>query len=299
MTVSTPIISPLDGFDTDYIAADAQHRLAVYTNLPPGKYMLRLEGTNRNHVWGEPATLDIRVRPAWFQTMFFRVSEIAAMVLLAGSVVQGRTIWLRRRQIYLEDLVQERTAELVSRTKDLVASQETLRDLAYLDTLTALPNRRLFNEKLQDLLKAAVAPGTEFVLILIDLDGFKTVNDTLGHDAGDDLLVIAGGRLRAALRAGDFVARLGGDEFAILLAHITEADLVRQVCDRVVAGMMAPLEIRGQSVKIGASVGVALSPAHGQTAEDLYKHADQALYQAKRSGKGVWRLYSDTPLKAA
>ena len=74
---------------------------------------------------------------------------------------------------------------------------------------------------------------------------------------------------------------------------------MRQVCDRVVAGMMAPLEIRGQSVKIGASVGVALCPAHGQTAENLHKHADQALYQAKRSGKGVWRWYADTPLEAA
>ena len=289
----------LDGFDTDYTTADAQHRLAVYTNLPPGSYTLRLEGTNRDGVWGEPATLHIRVRPAWFQTSFFRVCEFAALILLGGSVVQGRTIWLRRRQIYLEGLVQERTAELVSRTKDLVASQQSLRELAYLDTLTSLPNRRFFNETLQDLLKAAVAPGTEFVLILIDLDGFKRVNDTLGHDAGDDLLVLAAGRLRMALRAEDFVARLGGDEFAILLARILEADLVRQVCDRIVAGMMAPLEIRGQSVKIGASVGVALCPAHGKTAENLYKHADQALYQAKRSGKGVWRWYADTPLEAA
>ena len=288
----------LDGFDTDYMNADAQHRLAVYTNLPPGSYTLRLEGTNRNGVWGEPARLAIRVRPAWFQTIVFRVCEVAAVLLLGGVVMQARTIWLRRRQVYLEDLVQERTAELLSKTKDLVASQQTLKELAYLDALTSLPNRRLFNETLHDLVKASAA-GIEFVLILIDLDGFKQVNDTLGHDAGDDLLVIAAGRLRTALRAGDFVSRLGGDEFAILLTQITEAALVSQVCDRVVAGMMAPLEIRGQSVKIGASVGVALSPEHGQTAEDLYKHADQALYQAKRSGKGVWRLYADTPLEAA
>ena len=289
----------LDGFDTDDTNADAQHRLAVYTNLPPGSFTLRLEGTNRNGVWGEPARLAIRVRPAWFQTTFFRACEVAAVVLLGGGVMQGRTIWLRRRQIYLEGLVEERTAELVSKTKDLVASQQTLKELAYLDALTSLPNRRLFNETLQDLVKAATGSGREFVLILIDLDGFKRVNDALGHDAGDVLLVIAACRLRAALRAEDFVARLGGDEFAIMLAHLTEADQVRQVCDRVVAGMMAPLEVKAKPVKIGASVGVALYPLHGQTAEDLYKHADQALYEAKRSGKGVWRLYTSTPLEAA
>jgi diguanylate cyclase (GGDEF)-like protein len=282
----------LDGFDTDFITTDAGHRVASYTNLPPGRYKLRLQGSNRDGVWSQPVTLKIRVLPAWFQTIYVQLALMATLVALGACVAHVRTALSRRRQRYLEGLVQERTSELVS-------SQVKLTQLAYYDSLTALPNRRSFNESLQALLEAAATPPYEFALVLIDLDGFKQVNDTLGHDAGDELLVIAAGRLRAALREGDFVARLGGDEFAILLKQIKDLNVVRLVCDRVVAGMTAPIEIKGEPVKIGASVGVALSPRHGQTAEDLYQHTDQALYQAKRSGKGVWRWYQDAPLEDA
>jgi diguanylate cyclase (GGDEF)-like protein len=281
----------LEGFDPDFIGTDAQHRVATYTNLPPGDYMLRLQGSNRNGVWAEPVTLNIRVMPAWFQTIFVRIAAGAALVLGSSYVVQARTAWLRRRQLYLENLVQERTA-------DLISSQQKLTEMAYFDPLTALPNRRSFNEALAELLQAAGKVAQEFVLMLIDLDGFKRVNDTLGHDAGDEVLIIAAGRLRAALREGDMVARLGGDEFAIVLKRSNDHDVVKLVCDRVVNGMMAPTEIKGQPVKIGASVGVALSPGHGRTAEDLYKHADEALYQAKRSGKGVWCMYGEAPIMA-
>jgi diguanylate cyclase (GGDEF)-like protein len=282
----------LEGFDTDFIATDAGHRVASYTNLPPGRYTLVLQGSNRDGVWSQPATVGITVLPAWFQTIYVRIAGVAMLVISGGGVAQVRTVWLRQRQRYLEGLVRERTSELVT-------SQEKLTQLAYFDSLTALPNRRSFNESLQALLEAAATPPYEFALVLIDLDGFKRVNDTLGHDAGDELLVIAAGRLRAALREGDFVARLGGDEFAILLKQIKDLDVVRLVCDRVVTGMTAPIEIKGEPVKIGASVGVALSPRHGRTAEDLYRHTDQALYQAKRSGKGVWCWYQNAPLENA
>jgi diguanylate cyclase (GGDEF)-like protein len=278
----------LEGFDTGFIATDARHRMATYTNLPPGSYTLRVQGTSRTGVWTEPVRTAIHVLPAWFQTIYVRIAGVAALGLLGLWVVQGRTLWLRRRQVYLEGLVRERTSELVT-------SQQKLTQLAYFDALTALPNRRCFNEALQE----ALCDGEDFVLILIDLDGFKRVNDTLGHDAGDELLVIAAARLRAALREGDSVARLGGDEFAILLKRGLDHEVVKTVCDRVVTGMTAPVEIKGQPVKIGASVGVALSPRHGRTAEDLYKHADQALYDAKRAGKGIWRWYQDALLPGA
>jgi diguanylate cyclase (GGDEF)-like protein len=275
----------LEGFDTDFIATDAKHRMASYTNLLPGSYSLRLQGSSRSGVWSQPVRIEIRVLPAWFQTIYVRIAGLALLGLLGLWVVQGRTLWLRRRQVYLEGLVRERTSELVT-------SQQKLTELAYFDALTALPNRRSFNEDLQE----ALRDGEQFVLILIDLDGFKRVNDTLGHDAGDELLVIAAARLRAALREGDSVARLGGDEFAILLKRGLDHEVVKTVCDRVVTGMTAPVEIKGEPVKIGASVGVALSPRHGRTAGDLYKHADQALYDAKRAGKGIWRWYQDALL---
>jgi diguanylate cyclase (GGDEF)-like protein len=200
--------------------------------------------------------------------------------------------WLRRRQAYLEGLVRERTSELVS-------SQQKLTELAYFDPLTALPNRRSFNQTLQALLQAGERCGQHAALILIDLDGFKRVNDTLGHDGGDALLIIAAGRLRAALREGDSVARLGGDEFAILLKQCRDSEVVKRVCDRVVTDMTGPMEIKGQTVEIGASIGVAVAPCHGRTAEDLYKHADEALYDAKRAGKGVWRWYQGNNLAEA
>ena len=282
----------LEGFDTDYIVTDARHRMASYTNLPPGKYTLRLQGSNRNGLWTPPATLAIRVLPAWFQTIPVRIAEIAFLLLFGGWVRQGRTHWLRRRQVYLEGLVQERTSELVS-------SQQKLTELAYFDTLTALPNRRSFNQTLQELLHTGEPSDKHFALILIDLDGFKRVNDTMGHDAGDALLIIAAGRLRAALREGDSVARLGGDEFAILLRQCWDTEVVKLVCDRVVTDMTGPMDIKGQKVEIGASVGVAVSPRHGRTAEDLYKHADEALYDAKRAGKGIWRWYQGTNLADA
>jgi diguanylate cyclase (GGDEF)-like protein len=281
----------LEGFDSGFIATDAKHRVASYTNLPPGHYTLLLQGSDRNGVWAAPAALTIRVLPAWFQTIYCRVVEIAALAGLCGVIVQGRTIWLRRRQAYLMSLVQERTAALVKRTEELVSSERKLTQLAYFDPLTGLPNRRSFNETLQTLLDALPKPASGFVLILVDLDGFKHVNDTLGHDAGDAVLVVAAGRLRAALREGDFVARLGGDEFAILLQRVSEIDAVRHVCDRLVSGMTGPIDIQGRPARIGTSVGAALAPRHGRTAEDLYKHADEALYQAKRAGKGMWRWY--------
>jgi len=282
----------LEGFDPDFIMTDSSHRMASYMNLAPGNYVLRLQGSNRNGVWTDPVTCKIHVIPAWFQTIYVRFAEVALLILLGVCVAHGRTLWLKRHQLYLEGLINERTSELIS-------SQQKLTQLAYFDALTALPNRRSFNETLRELLEAAEKPQFEFVLILIDLDGFKRVNDTLGHDAGDEVLMVAAGRLRAALREGDSVARLGGDEFAILLHRIKDHGIVETICDRVVTGMTASIDIKGQRVEIGASVGVALYPFHGRAAGELYKHADQALYDAKRAGKGIWRWYQEARLEDA
>jgi diguanylate cyclase (GGDEF)-like protein len=281
----------LEGFDQDVIATDARHREATYMNLPPGRYTLRIQGSNRNGVWAEPAKLNILVLPAWFQTGLFRFAEASALLLAGGCLTQGRTVWLRRRQRYLESLVRERTA-------DLVSSQQKLTELAFFDTLTSLPNRRSFNKAMQESLEPAEGQPRDVALILIDLDGFKRVNDTLGHDAGDDVLIIAASRLRSALRQGDFAARLGGDEFAIVLTRINDPAIVNTVCDRIVAGMTAPIELKSQQVQIGASVGVALFPRDGSTAEEVYKHADEALYRAKRSGRGVWCWYETAATEA-
>jgi diguanylate cyclase (GGDEF)-like protein len=127
------------------------------------------------------------------------------------------------------------------------------------------------------------------VLLLIDLDHFKLVNDSLGHDAGDALLVEAARRLLSAARSSDCVARLGGDEFAILLGGEHSAAEIDRFCERIVASLALPVAFKGAQMRTSASVGVAISPQHGKTQDDLYKSADTALYAAKRSGRDTWR----------
>ncbi len=277
----------LEGFDRDWIETDAAHRAADYTNLPPGDFTLWLRGSNHSGVWAEQAAaLHIRVLPAWFQTMPFRAFAATAATLAVLCLVQGRTILLRRRQRELERQVADRTAELI-------ASQQQLHHFAFFDVLTGLPNRRAFNERFHGIIADAAARGGSFALLLIDLDGFKQVNDSLGHDAGDELLVAAAGRMRGCLRAEDFAARLGGDEFAILLGHTEDPEMVVQVCSRIVASLAEPVTTSRSTVRAGASVGAAMFPDHGTEAEDLLRHVDLALYEAKRAGRGVWRWYRD------
>ncbi|MGQ0432845.1 MAG: diguanylate cyclase domain-containing protein, partial [Microthrixaceae bacterium] len=151
------------------------------------------------------------------------------------------------------------------------------------DALTGLPNRLLFHDRLDDRLRA---PGITAILLL-DLDRFKEVNDTLGHPIGDVLLCEVGERLRTALREGDLVARLGGDEFAVLLPDVASAAAAVQVALGLVRALEQRFEIDDVTVSIGASIGVAVSPDHGDTASKLLQLADVAMYTAKAEQSGV------------
>ena len=128
-------------------------------------------------------------------------------------------------------------------------------------------------------------------LLTIDLDRFKQVNDTLGHQVGDLLLMEAGERIRRVMRAEDTCARFGGDEFVVLLRDVAEADEAGLIAGRLVSALSAPYEFNGQRVLAGASVGIALAPQHGETTEDLLRNSDLALYQAKAAGKGAYRFF--------
>jgi diguanylate cyclase (GGDEF)-like protein len=276
----------LSGFDRSWVDTDATHRVAIYTNLPPGDFTLLLRGSNRDGDWGRPAALQIRVLPAWYQTRWFRLAAAAAVLLAVAALVQGRTMILRQRQCELERQVAERTAELR-------ASQQQLEELVYLDPLTSLPNRRAFTEQLERLTGAS--PAETFSLVLVDLDGFKTVNDQFGHQAGDLVLGVAADRLRHAVRTHDSVYRLGGDEFAVLVRDVEDPGLVDGICARIVGGVGTPLALEGRLVTIGASAGATLYPRHGRTQDELYRHVDLALYEAKSCGRGTWRWYGGSP----
>jgi diguanylate cyclase (GGDEF)-like protein len=274
----------LEGFDPDWVQNAITPRLAAYTNLPPGQYVLRLRAVDRSRNWrSDTLALPVIVLPTWYQTPWFRLAVLIMGAVMVAALVQIRTALLRQRQRELERQVAERTAELS-------ITQAQLRHFAYVDMLTGLPNRRAFTEEFRRLLDEAQLTRSRLALLLIDMDGFKQVNDTMGHHAGDALLVAVGGRLRGAVREGDFVARLGGDEFAVLL--MLDDDAVELICQRIIDGFCPPISIEGQNLIAGASIGVAIFPDHGGTQERIYKMADVAMYSAKREGRGTWRCFA-------
>jgi diguanylate cyclase (GGDEF)-like protein len=275
----------LDGFDTDWIESEPSRRLAAYTNLLPGEYALRLRGSNRDGVWTDKElTVPIRVLPAWYQTIAFRIVAGILFFVLIVAVVQVRTIYLRKARRELERVVIARTAELRE-------SQRQLQQIAYCDTLTALPNRRMFMEEFRELLVLAGLQNGRFALLLIDLDRLKHINDTLGHDVGDALLIEAAIRLQAAVRKSDCVARLGGDEYAVLLTQNPAAADIEAVCKRIVESFALAVTVNGVSVRTSPSIGVAVFPDHGTAQDRLYKSSDLALYEAKRMGGNTWCWY--------
>ena len=158
-----------------------------------------------------------------------------------------------------------------------------IRRQATTDDLTGLPNRRHLDRSLHRRLEVARTRGTSLALLLLDLDGFKELNDTLGHRAGDLVLEQIGPRLRAVLRSGDELARLGGDEFAVVLSDASDAEAVAR---RILHALEAGLTVDGIDVRIGASIGIAVFPEHGEDGETLLQRADVAMYQAKAARSG-------------
>jgi diguanylate cyclase (GGDEF)-like protein len=163
--------------------------------------------------------------------------------------------------------------------------------LAHYDALTELPNRVLFQTHLGEALSRRARSGDQLAVHFIDLDRFKTVNDTLGHPIGDALLRVAAERLRGCVREGDTVARLGGDEFAVVQTGLTDMSGATRLAERVVEAMAAPFDIQGHQVMIGASVGVSAAPSDGDDADELLKKADMALYRAKADGRGAFHFF--------
>ncbi|CAH2602456.1 EAL domain-containing protein [Rhodovastum atsumiense] len=176
---------------------------------------------------------------------------------------------------------------------DVTASREAEARIAHLarhDVLTGLPNRMLFGERLDEAL-ARAKRGQGFALLLADLDGFKEVNDTLGHPVGDALLREVTARLRAELRETDTLARLGGDEFAVIQSSVDQPQAATAVARRMVEVIGMPFDLDGRQVRIGTSIGIVLAPADGLDRERLVKAADMALYRAKEEGRNCWRFF--------
>jgi len=183
----------------------------------------------------------------------------------------------------------------ISTSKDVteqILFQERIHYLAHHDSLTGLPNRVLLADRLDEALTAAQRHHRRVAVAFLDIDRFKVINDTLGHDVGDELLKHVGQRLLGCVRGGDTVARLGGDEFAIVLADVAAHDDVARVTAKILAAMRLPIQIGERELFATASIGISLSPEHGDDGSTLLKCADVAMYNAKAAGKNTFQFYA-------
>ena len=224
----------------------------------------------------------------------------------------GRSVWLiddvtaqreaadalRRARDELEVRVQERTAELQAEIVERRQAEARVHHMAYHDALTGLPNRALLSDRLDRALLSARRDGMKLALLFIDLDRFKTINDSLGHLAGDHLLKEVAQRLCRVVRASDTVARLGGDEFVVLVPGVRVAEECGHVGDKIIEALAAPIEFEGHSLHISPSIGICLYPDDGADAAGLMRKADAAMYYAKAAGRNNYQFYAE-PMNAA
>ncbi|WP_254434933.1 diguanylate cyclase domain-containing protein [Magnetospirillum sp. UT-4] len=173
-------------------------------------------------------------------------------------------------------------------------NEERIKRLAHHDSLTGLPNRNLLTDRMDHAVARIRRHGGRMAVLYVDLDKFKPINDTLGHEAGDSVLCEVAVRLRGCVRSTDTVARVGGDEFVVAIEEITRPDEAARVARKIIKTLEAPIDYRGTPCRVGASIGVAVFPDDGATLEDVCKAADVAMYRVKHSGRNGFRFFAET-----
>ena len=196
--------------------------------------------------------------------------------------------------VVLSRMSRQLTASRLRAVEDQLAHAARVEYLAYHDGLTALPNRSLFSKLLGQSINQAHRYDKRLAVMFLDLDRFKQINDTLGHEAGDQLLQEVATRLKACLRDSDTVARLGGDEFVVLLPELAEEAYVATVAQKILSTVARPFVLLGQEFRVTASIGISTYPQDGLDEQTLTKNADIAMYQAKEEGKNNFQFYSET-----
>ncbi len=205
--------------------------------------------------------------------------DAAGNLFLVGII---RDITKQKRA---EQELRQTATELILANIELKLSEDRLRSLAYHDTLTGLGNRKKFHEALNQSLTWAQSNNQLVALMFLDLDGFKQVNDTLGHDTGDQLLRVVAQRLTNSLRSSDIVSRLGGDEFTVILSGIPQADYAATVAEKILEALSQVFVLEGKNAFITVSIGISIYPKDGETEDTLIKQADLAMYRAKQLGR--------------
>jgi len=212
------------------------------------------------------------------------------IVKIMGSMMNVSStsvLELRREIAFRKELETKLTAEIEVRTK----AEEKLKHLALHDALTDLPNRHLFEELSDNALKSAKRSKSQQAVLFVDIDGFKAINDTLGHKAGDELLIEIARRLEKNVRESDIVARIGGDEFTVHLGGQCGETDACCIAEKIIASIAKPFQLEAGTANVGASVGIATYPEDADNVESLVQSADAAMYAVKKGGKNAYQLF--------
>lgn len=175
-----------------------------------------------------------------------------------------------------------------------IAAERQARELAYQDGLTGLPNRRRFDEALAEAIGSPPRAGGTHGLFLLDLNGFKQINDVHGHGCGDEVLVVVAQRLLSAMRAGETIARFGGDEFAVLATHLASSEAATNIALRIIEALESPIAAGGAIHRVGVGIGISLLPSNASTPGEAMRKADVALYRAKAERRSAFRFFDET-----
>lgn len=275
--------------------SESQQMLLV--NLTPGHYPIEIKGTNTRGKWSNNSLyLDLIVSTPWWKNKWFPALAASALLILLLAGLKLRNIAAVRRNLYLEKEVGQRTSELNK-------SNKKLSYLAHVDSLTKLPNRLQFKKIIESYISRNVhLSDNPFFLMFIDLDDFKTINDSLGHGQGDKLLIALANKLNTEVSEDLKIARLGGDEFLVFVGnkYIVQnknSDTLKAYAENLANKFLKLISetiiSHGRNLRVTASVGVSIYPDHGIDHESLLRNADIAMYQAKKSGRNLIQIYKD------
>jgi diguanylate cyclase (GGDEF)-like protein/PAS domain S-box-containing protein len=211
---------------------------------------------------------------------------------------QEQDCWYSNHLGPLRDNGQIKSALVLRRDiSPLKKAHDQLHQIAFYDPLTSLPNRRLFRDRLNEELARCRTRGSRLALMFLDLDDFKRINDTLGHDAGDKLLLSIAVRLCSCVRHEDMVSRLGGDEFTVLVGGLNQLEPVEQIANKILEKLRQPIDLGKDTLRATVSIGIAIAPDHGLTLTELMQHADIAMYEAKAKGKNNFQMFDISHLE--
>ncbi len=272
------------------------------------KHLVEMYGFTEDELRNHPNELDARTHPDDLEQMARdRQAHFDGLTPVYRNehrvrCKDGSWKWVLSRGMVIHRNAQGQPLRMIGTHTDITdhkTSEALIRQQAFFDTLTALPNRRMLHDRLEQEIKKSKRDEQQLAILFIDLDHFKEVNDTLGHGAGDLLLVEAARRLRACVRESDTVARMGGDEFTIILTELQDASHLEGILHKILRAVEEVFQLGAEQVFVSASIGITMYPLDATEIESLFKNADQALYVAKGAGRNRFSFFTPALQEAA